>query len=81
MLPFNQCPVCGGEIVKKDVEKLLRGGNHTAVVKAKVEVCLHCGERLYSKETISRFEQIRNKLASYEVEDFQPLGKSFQVVD
>lgn len=81
MLPFNQCPVCGGEIVKKDVEKLLRGGNHTAVVKAKAEVCLHCGERLYSKETISRFEQIRNKLASYEVEDFQLLGKSFQVAD
>lgn len=81
MLPFNQCPVCSGEIVKKDVEKLLRGGNHTAVVKAKAEVCLHCGERLYSKETISHFEQIRNKLASYEVEDFQPLGKSFQVAD
>lgn len=26
MLPFRECPVCGGEIVSKQVEKLLRGG-------------------------------------------------------
>ncbi len=80
MLPFSQCPVCGGEIIEKEVEKLLRGGKHTAVVKVRAEVCLHCGERLYSKETISRFEQIRAKLARQEVAEFQPLGQSFQVV-
>ena len=80
MLPFKQCPICGGEMVEKEVEKLLRGGNHTAVVRVKAEVCLHCGERLYSKETISRFEQIRTKLSRQEVAEFQPLGQSFQVV-
>jgi len=80
MLPFKQCPVCGGEMVEKEVEKLLRGGNHTAVVKVKAEVCLHCGERLYSKEAISRFEQIRIKLSRQEVAEFQPLGQSFQVI-
>ena len=26
MLPFEKCPVCGGEMVEKEVEKLLRGG-------------------------------------------------------
>jgi len=25
MLPFSECPVCGGEVVERDVEKLLRG--------------------------------------------------------
>jgi YgiT-type zinc finger domain-containing protein len=80
MLPFKQCPVCGGEMAEKEVEKLLRGGNHTAVVRVKAEVCLHCGERLYSKETISRFEQIRTKLSRQEVAEFQPLGQSFQVI-
>ena len=79
MLPFSKCPVCGGEVVEKEVEKLLRGGLHTAVVTVGAEVCLHCGERLYSKETISRFEQIRGKLARQEVAKFQPLGQSFQV--
>ena len=80
MLPFHKCPVCGGEVVEKEVEKLLRGGVHIAVVVVHAEVCLHCGERLYSKETISLFEQIRAKLARQEVADFQPLGQSFQVI-
>ena len=79
MRPFDKCPVCGGEIVEKDVEKLLREGVHIAVVTVNAAVCLRCGERLYSKETISRFEQIRAKLSRQEVADFQPLGQSFQV--
>ena len=79
MLPFSECPVCGGQVVEKEVEKLLRGGNHMAVVQVRADVCLRCGERLYSKETISRFEQIRAKLARQEVADLQPLGQSFQV--
>jgi YgiT-type zinc finger domain-containing protein len=80
MLPFSQCPVCGGEMVEKEVEKLLRGGRHIAVVTVRAEVCQHCGERLYSKETITHFEQIRAKLARQEVAEFQPLGQSFQVM-
>ncbi len=79
MQPFSKCPVCCGEIVEKEVEKLLRGGRHTAVVTVLAEVCEHCGERLYSKETISRFEQIRTKLSRQEVGEFQPVGQSFQV--
>jgi YgiT-type zinc finger domain-containing protein len=80
MLPFERCPVCGGEVVTKEVEKLLRGGQHTAVVKVKAEVCTHCGERLYSKETISHFERIRLQLSRQETKEFQPLGQTFQVV-
>jgi len=79
MMPFDKCPVCGGEMMEKEVEKLLRGGIHTAVVRARAEVCLKCGERLYSAGTIRRFEQIRAKLERQEVADFQPLGRSFQV--
>ena len=80
MLPFSECPVCGGEVVEKDVERLLRGGVHVAVVTVRAEVCLRCGERLYSKETIRHFEHIRAKLARQDVRDFQPLGQSFRVV-
>lgn len=80
MVPFKQCPVCGGEVVTKEVEKLLRGGVNTAVVRVQADVCLHCGERLYSKGTISLFEQIRAKLDRQEVSDFRPLGQSFEVV-
>lgn len=44
-------------------------------------VCMtDCGERLYSQECISRFEQIREKLMCSDTTDFHPLGRSFQVV-
>ncbi len=79
MLPFDKCPVCSGEVVEKEVEKLLQGGQNTAVVRLKTEVCLHCGEKLYSKEMISFFEQIRSKLEHQEVSEFTPLGQSFRV--
>lgn len=79
MVPFSSCPVCGGELVEKQVEKLLRGGNNTAVLEVQAEVCLRCGERLYSVETVRQFEQIRAKLEREQVEEFQPLGRSFKV--
>ncbi|MCZ7673545.1 MAG: YgiT-type zinc finger protein [Chloroflexi bacterium] len=75
---FPKCPVCGGEMVEKEVEKLLRGGVHTAAISVQAEVCLSCGERLYSQETVRRFEQIRAKLERKEVAEFQPLGQSFR---
>lgn len=80
MKPFQKCPVCGGELVEKEVEKLLRGGSHTAVLSVQAEVCLHCGERLYPEETVRRFEEIRAKLERQDTEEFEPLGQSFQVV-
>ncbi len=79
MIPFKECPICGGEVIEKKVEKLLRGGKNTAVVLVQAEVCLHCGERLYSKDIVSFFEQIRSKLERQEVSDFEPLGQTYQV--
>jgi len=79
MTPFTKCPVCGGELVHKQVEKLLRGGMHTAVVKVPAEVCLRCGERLYSQDIVRQFEDIRKKLEHQETAGFRPLGKSFEV--
>jgi len=76
---FEKCPVCGGEVVGKTVEKLVRGGVHTAVLRVWAEVCLHCGERLYPPETVKRFEEVRRKLAANEVEEFTRVGVSFEV--
>ncbi|MGC8493925.1 MAG: YgiT-type zinc finger protein [Syntrophobacteraceae bacterium] len=79
MMPFEKCPVCGSEMVVKEVEKLLRGGLNTATVKVSAELCLRCGEKLYSQETIQCFERIREKLSRREVSEFRPLGQSFLV--
>ncbi len=65
---------------QKEVEKLLRGGKHTAVIRVQAEVCLHCGERLYAEDTVRFFEQIRNKLRRQEISDFLPVGQFFEVI-
>jgi YgiT-type zinc finger domain-containing protein len=75
----NGCPICGGTLVNKQVEKLLRGGVHTAVIQVPADVCQRCGERLYTPETIRHFEDIRQKLANHQTAEFTPLGQSFQV--
>lgn len=79
MIPFEKCQVCGGELVTKEVEKLLRGGVHTASLRVQAEACLHCGERLYDQEAVRRFEEIRAKLERQQTAEFQPLGQSFLV--
>ena len=74
MRPFSKCPVCGGATIENEVEKLLRGGGNFAAVTVRVQVCLHCGERLSSTDTIKHFEQVRAKLNRQEVSGFEPLG-------
>lgn len=76
----KQCPTCGGQVIEKEVTEVLSGGINTAFLTVKVGVCLHCGERLYTSETVRRFEEIEAKLKRQETSDFQPVGKSFQVV-
>ena len=76
---MNKCPICGGELVSKQVDKLLRGGNHTATVTVPAEVCLRCGERFYSPEVIRRFEEIRAKLEKEQTAEFEPIGQSFHI--
>ncbi len=71
--------ICGGALVRKRVEKLVHGGDHTAVVEVDAEVCEHCGERLYSVETVRRMEDIRAKLAMRDTSEFVPIGQTFQV--
>ena len=76
---FEKCPICGGELVEKEVEKVLKGGANTAILRVKTEVCLHCGERLYRPETVAYFEEIRQKLSTEDVGEFEPVGKTYQV--
>jgi len=53
--PLANCPAFGGELAKKRVEKLLRGGRDTASIKAPADACLHCSERLYDERVVKSF--------------------------
>lgn len=79
MKPFAVCPVCGGELEVKQVEKLLGFGGNTVSIKVTAEVCLHCGERLYGEDVVKSFAEIREKLRKQEFSHFRNLGQSFTV--
>jgi YgiT-type zinc finger domain-containing protein len=79
MIPFEKCPVCGGELEIKQTEKLLRGGGNTVSLKVVAEVCLQCGERLYKEDVVRSFEEIRTKLRKQEFTHLKPVGRSFTV--
>ncbi len=51
----------------------MRGGANVAIVTAPDEVCLHSGERIFSMDTALRSDHIREKPASQELYDFQPI--------
>lgn len=76
---FQVCPVCGGELVEKRVEKILKGGTDTVSVEVDALVCLQCGERLYPENVVRRFEHLRGKLAHGETDDLSVVGRAYQV--
>lgn len=75
---FEVCPVCGGELIEKEVEKLLRGGNDTAALRVDAMLCQHCGERLYPEGTVRRFERIRLDLEGHRTGELEPIGRSYR---
>jgi YgiT-type zinc finger domain-containing protein len=79
MKPFENCPVCGGVLETKQVEKLLLGGGNTVSMKVSAEVCLHCGEKLYAEDVVKSFETIRSKLRQQKFTHFKSIGKSFTI--
>ena len=86
MLSVEKCPICGGEIVTKEVDKLLRGGNHTAILKVSAEVCLSCGERLYPVEQLGSLPKLDRNYSGKKLKNFKrwdnlfALGKMLSVI-
>ncbi len=78
MKPFPKCPVCSGEIVEKKVEEVIYSGNNAAIITIDAEICLHCGERLFSPEVIKKMETIREKLTKMDIEGFQKIGQFYK---
>jgi YgiT-type zinc finger domain-containing protein len=77
--PFDRCPVCGGELADRVVEKVLRGGADTAVLKVQAEVCLRCAGRIYPQKAIRQFETLRARLEAKRTSGMIPVGKTFSV--
>lgn len=61
MASFEKCPVCGGPIVEREVEKISRGDVVRETARIRTDVCLKCGERLYTPEAAQRLENTRSR--------------------
>ena len=59
----GKCPICGGN-TKEDVvevQEMIEGGAY--IIKGvKAEVCVQCGERMYSLDEIRRIEKVREEI-------------------
>ncbi|MDY6983800.1 MAG: YgiT-type zinc finger protein [Pseudomonadota bacterium] len=81
MKPFEKCPVCGGELESRQVDEIVRGGTHTALLRVPAEVCMNCGECLYTEDVAFSLDEIRDKLDRQEFTHLRVLGRSFTVDD
>lgn len=77
---LHKCPACGGELVDRQVEELVKGGVNFAAVTVSAEVCLRCCLRLFDPDTVRLLEKITKQLSAQEVEDFERLGRSYRVL-
>lgn len=78
---FEVCPVCGGDLEKKELEEIVRGGTDTATLKAEALVCLRCGEIIYHERTVRSFERTRAKLRRGETQNMTLVGSSYEASD
>ncbi|MFH1773669.1 MAG: YgiT-type zinc finger protein [Methanobacteriota archaeon] len=72
------CPVCGGKVTVKEVEKIVKGGSNVAILKVKAGVCSKCGERIYSKDTHEKIQKIRKELELGETKNFEAVGRAYR---
>lgn len=72
------CPICGGKVTVKEVEKIVKGGNNVAILKVTAGVCSKCGERVYSKETHEEIQRIRKELELGRTKGFEMVGRAYR---
>jgi YgiT-type zinc finger domain-containing protein len=59
----GKCPICGGD-TKEDiveVQEMIEGEAY--IIKGvEAEVCIQCGERMYSLDEMRKIEKVREKI-------------------
>ncbi|MCS4542162.1 MAG: YgiT-type zinc finger protein [Euryarchaeota archaeon] len=72
------CPICGGNVMIKEVEKIVKGGSNVAILKVKAGVCSKCGERIYSKDIHEKIQKVREELELGRTEGFEVVGRTYR---
>ncbi len=59
------CPICGGKTTRKGVDLTESIKDKVVIIKkVKAEVCLQCGERLYSADEMKKIDEFLQKVKS-----------------
>lgn len=57
------CPICGGEMVDKSVDVVDTINGKLIIIRGiSAEVCVRCGEKLYSQGEMKKMEKLREKI-------------------
>ena len=57
------CPICGGEMADKSIDVVDTINRKLVVIRGiSAEVCVWCGERLYSQGQMKKMEKLREKI-------------------
>jgi len=57
------CPICGGEMADKSVDVVDTINRKLVIIRGiSAEVCVRCGERLYSQCQMKKMEKLREKI-------------------
>ena len=68
-MKVGKCPICGGD-TKEDiveVQEIIEGEAYI-ISGVNAEVCVQCGERMYSLVEMRRIEKVREKIKNRMIE-------------
>ena len=65
----------------KKVTETVREGNETVLLPLSVEVCLKCGEILFTKKQVLLFDKVRKMLKAGEKSKFRAIGTVYEYKD
>jgi YgiT-type zinc finger domain-containing protein len=62
-MKVGRCPICGGDTKEAIVEVQETIEEQVYIIKGvNAEVCVQCGERMYSLDEMRRIENVREKI-------------------
>ena len=76
---ISECAICGGKAADKEIEEIVRGGKHTAIVNLRAKVCSQCGEKYFTVKQVRHLEKIAEDLKMNRTNDYLKSGITFRV--
>ena len=78
---LTKCALCGGKVVQKKTEKMIKAGNDVILVtQIPAEVCTNCNESYFTPEVVKRLQQLRHDLRKKEtIAKLETIGHTYKM--